>query len=449
MSTYYLRPPSDARQKFIRPASGANEPSSHSSRSRRSQRVTDSQSRMNFGESRDASRVDRSAAAAGAAGADRAPGLSKVHNSSSPAVVEIFDRASFLRVRSTEAAPMESKGGRRKEVTELSNASRRRLMELLAKVDLQHVPVFVTLTYPNAFPGEHEVFKRHLDNFGQRLRRRWPSAAFIWKLEFQTRKSGANQGKVAPHYHLFLYNVPLQFPFKVEKRNSYSVRRVKRDNGNITVVERVVGDEWESASSLYLAEEDNSPDSFDSLKAWVSRTWYDVVGSRDGKHFKAGTRVEALRTVRAAFAYAAKRYIAKKEQTPQVAGKPGRFWGVVGRQSLPLGQRELVELDGIQAAKLRRTVRRYRRANTRPEKRKYLRWNNECLTVFCDASVWLARLPEIVGLGASALLEPGNLFANRLQVCWGAIQRRLGSHSRELNKTCDFSTWLAQTARGD
>ena len=78
----------------------------------------------------------------------------------------------------------------------------------------------------------------------------------------------------------------------------------------------------------------------DSLKCWASRNWFGVVGSGDFAHYLAGTRVERLRTIKGAFAYAGKRYMAKKEEMPVMEQKPGRYWGVIGRQNLPLGKQE-------------------------------------------------------------------------------------------------------------
>jgi hypothetical protein len=69
----------------------------------------------------------------------------------------------------------------------------------------------------------------------------------------------------------------------------------------------------------------------------VSRNWFGVVGSGDFAHYLAGTRVERLRTIKGAFAYAGKRYMAKKEQMPVMEEKPGRYWGVIGRQHCRLG----------------------------------------------------------------------------------------------------------------
>jgi hypothetical protein len=66
----------------------------------------------------------------------------------------------------------------------------------------------------------------------------------------------------------------------------------------------------------------------------VSRNWFGVVGSGHFAHYLAGTRVERLRTIKGAFAYAGKRYMAKKEEMPVMEQKPGRYWGVIGREHL-------------------------------------------------------------------------------------------------------------------
>jgi len=152
----------------------------------------------------------------------------------------------------------------------------------------------------------------------------------------------------------------------------------------------------------------------DSLKCWVSRNWFGVVGSGDFAHYLAGTRVERLRTIKGAFAYAGKRYMAKKEEMPVMEQKPGRYWGVIGREHLPLGKREDRQVSASQAVKLRRVMRRYRLANTPPEKRKYLRksqlWSEDFTAkLFCNVEFWLERLPKLIG--ASESLSKGSRMA--------------------------------------
>ena len=131
----------------------------------------------------------------------------------------------------------------------------------------------------------------------------------------------------------------------------------------------------------------------------MSRHWFGVVESGDFAHYLAGTRVERLRTIKGAFAYAGKRYMAKKEEMPVMEQKPGRYWGVIGREHLPLGKREDREVSASQAVKLRRVMRRYRLANTPPEKRKFLRksqlWSEDFTAkLFCNVEFWLERLPQ-------------------------------------------------------
>jgi len=113
--------------------------------------------------------------------------------------------------------------------------------------------------------------------------------------------------------------------------------------------------------------------------------------------------VERLRTIKGAFAYAGKRYMAKKEEMPVMEQKPGRYWGVIGREHLPLGKREDREVSASQAVKLRRVMRRYRVANTPPEKRKHLRksqlWSEDFTAkLFCNVAFWMERLPKLMGL---------------------------------------------------
>ena len=54
--------------------------------------------------------------------------------------------------------------------------------------------VFVTLTYPDAFPCDGRETKKHLNTFLQYLRRK--NIKFTWVLEFQSRG--------APHYHVII-----------------------------------------------------------------------------------------------------------------------------------------------------------------------------------------------------------------------------------------------------
>jgi hypothetical protein len=63
--------------------------------------------------------------------------------------------------------------------------------------------------------------------------------------------------------------------------------------------------------------------------------------------------------------------------------------------------------------KLRRVMRRYRLANTPPEKRKYLRksqlWLEDFTAkLFCNVEFWMERLPKLIGLSDNAAIDIPN-----------------------------------------
>ncbi|MBM3131828.1 MAG: hypothetical protein FJZ95_02190 [Chloroflexi bacterium] len=66
-------------------------------------------------------------------------------------------------------------------------------------------------------------------------------------------------------------------------------------------------------------------------KSEVAQEWYQIVGSGDENHLRAGTRVEAIRGPHAVPTYAAK-YAAKfqQKQVPEGYTDVGRFWGTFG-----------------------------------------------------------------------------------------------------------------------
>lgn len=76
-----------------------------------------------------------------------------------------------------------------------SRKSRKRMMDLLAAWRTNKSMWFVTLTYHD-YPAEPRAWKRDMDAFLKRLRRKYPNVGGMWKLEFQRRG--------APHFHLLL-----------------------------------------------------------------------------------------------------------------------------------------------------------------------------------------------------------------------------------------------------
>lgn len=170
-------------------------------------------------------------------------------------------------------------GGRRDTIGGFSAESRKRLLGHLRNSVADYTQ-FVTLTYPPTHGSQGRQCKRDLRNFMERLKRIQtqhfsPDCGFdgrkwsvVWFLEWQ--KNGR------AHFHL--------------------------------------------CCSHFLA------------KDWLSRVWYEVVGSGNKDHLAAGTNVRPVCNGRGGLgAYAAK-YCAKSEQkdVPVNWGWVGRFWGIWG-----------------------------------------------------------------------------------------------------------------------
>jgi len=88
---------------------------------------------------------------------------------------------------------------KRGNVTNFSDASRRRLIDLTARLDLTGaMPKFLTLTFAGT-PTSDEA-KNAFRKFAKRLRRRFSEMSALWRVELQTRGSA--------HFHLIIFNMP-------------------------------------------------------------------------------------------------------------------------------------------------------------------------------------------------------------------------------------------------
>jgi hypothetical protein len=175
----------------------------------------------------------------------------------------------------------------------------------IASVCRAEPPLFCTLTYPAEWIWDAKLWKRHLKIFSQRFLRRWQTAGFIWKLEFQQRG--------APHFHPFFWGI--------------------------------------------------GEDQLRDLRHWISDVWNEIAGDGDPNHLLAGTSVERMRNPGAAIRYVSG-YTSKTDQT-RPGEKVGRYWGVVGSSRIPWGEPEIIHLDEAQTRQFVRTARRYLRAVNR------------------------------------------------------------------------------------
>ena len=220
-------------------------------------------------------------------------------------------------------------GGKRGAVKGFTVASRRRLMQTIARIRRDaDLPCFVTLTYPSDFPSPKES-KRHMEIFIKRIKRKFEDVGFIWKLEPQERG--------APHYHLLVWGVD-------------------------------VGD----------------------LSLWVPQAWHEIAGKEDVNHllFHCGALgnqhcVQRVRSFRGVWSYASK-YLGKTFDVAGWAEKPtGRFWAVVNRQCVPFGEVVTLEISQVKAVH----VMRYQKRFAKLKRRSY-----PSLTTFCDAEQWIKNV---------------------------------------------------------
>lgn len=253
--------------------------------------------------------------------------------------LECWEGGSLVRVScGTSTVGARVAGGARGKVGSFGRASKLRLMRTLGKIKHAVLPHFLTLTYPDEFPITWEVWKAHRVAWEKRLYRQFPGACMVWKLELKRRLSGRNAGSIAPHYHAFLWGVPMH----------------------------------------------------PEVQAWISRTWYEVVGSGDERHLEAGTRYEVIRTWRGVMSYASK-YLGK-ESCDDSGGEwhVGRWWGVTGRARIPWAARIVMAIGLGDAHACIRLLRRYARFKGRAARRAY-----QSLTVMTgDAGAWGLQLTE-------------------------------------------------------
>jgi hypothetical protein len=334
--------------------------------------------------------------AARSAGASPAPGLLNSHISSRSEFnpydegrIELWQHAGLIKVtkqgRHLVIAEGASQPKRRGTIQEFSNASRRRMMHFLAKVVLvdDNLPLFGTTTYPDMFPGDGEKFKRDIRTLIERLKRRFPEIGLLWRLEFKVRRSGLNVGKVAPHFHWLLWNVPEKFDYKTETGKWAKMTQAQDGTWQQNIRFR----EGEKIVSVVNPVAVGCQDRFTE---WLSRNWYDVAGTGDLRHYRAGTNVKELTSKHAVFCYVSK-YMGKVEDD-LACPFPGRFWGVVNPKNIPMGKRIVLKCTGKQAAKLMRFMRRYVRS-IMGKKWRFNYWSMNCM---CNADFWAARIPRLL-----------------------------------------------------
>lgn len=243
--------------------------------------------------------------------------------------------------QSRAASPVnDSKRGR---VSSFSRRSRTRLMRLTASIRRRSLAsaLFVTLTYPARWSADPARWKRDIDTFGKALRRAYPEASAVWRIEAQERG--------APHYHLLVFGVSF-IPYE-----------------------------------------------------WVAETWARVCEFSDADHLAAGTEVRACESGRKAVHYMSK-YVAKvadEDHAEFRAGPlgpvvecPGRAWGIINRGYLPVSPVRVYSVP-------RRSVPEFRELIGR----RFGDWVAEVPLTQSRCFFWHGRRPEYARAGALPALR--------------------------------------------
>lgn len=202
-------------------------------------------------------------------------------------------------------------GGIRGEVTEFSRASRKRMIDTLAKIDSNLIrpkgkpPLFITLTYVKNQTDGREA-KRDLDVFVKRLKRITEDVSIVWRMEQQKRG--------AIHFHLMVFGlektvihskdqkVGLQDHWSQvtgeESKNSLDVDRIRSYNGVMYY------------ASKYMAKTEDKED-----------TETEFVKSKKDSGSTLGLSIP---------------HTSPQESDVVAMKRPGRFWGIYGKKYLPV-----------------------------------------------------------------------------------------------------------------
>lgn len=100
-------------------------------------------------------------------------------------------------------------GGKRGIINEYSQASRLRLLKIIAEINWGKLPMgyFVTLTYPDNLAsvavGRATMQRHHwIRNIEKAIKEKMP---MMWRKEYKDRQSGEHEGKLVHHYHVVVF----------------------------------------------------------------------------------------------------------------------------------------------------------------------------------------------------------------------------------------------------
>lgn len=204
-------------------------------------------------------------------------------------------------------------GGIRGDVVGFSRASRKRMLEFMAKVRDQGDMYFVTMTYDDdSWLFKHDDHHADFEAFRRRFERAFPNWKAIWRVEVKERKSGKLLDSRVPHFHLLVFT----------GRND--------------------DDETKEANAV-------------GLQAWGISAWGNILQAENPHFEKYGFHCTVVRSRKHAYSYVSK-YIGKCDEDDISCG---RRWGRIGK--FDCSYSETITLTDDEAVYFKRLVKRWLR----------------------------------------------------------------------------------------
>jgi len=219
-------------------------------------------------------------------------------------------------------------GGRRGIIRVFTPAARRRLLRFLARLKTRKIrATFLTLTFTEMVSNERakKVFK----SFTMRLRRKFPIASSVWRMEYQPKRG-------AIHFHLICFNLPFWKQAEVQK----TWEACTKESRSIVDIRLIHGAR--------------------SIMAYVSK-YVAKVDDRETTSLDDGAYQHAARD-----------------------DMSGRFWGYINKKLLPLGEVVAGVLTDRQTIKSLSSLAWAILKSDNP-------YNSLSFHLFCDNARWLCE----------------------------------------------------------
>jgi hypothetical protein len=234
-------------------------------------------------------------------------------------------------------------------IYEFSRRSRKRLLELSARLDYSHrKTVFLTLTYPAVFPSP-KIAKQHMVAMFKRLARAslTNSVGCIWRLEFQKRD--------APHFHLMLFGLPFIDKSVIQQMWMDVIGTQTRVFTRIEMIHSSRHARYYIAK--YISKVPRPKSRFCSVKQTPT-----------GHKGRSVRRWRGFNTVPYSAAHSTR---VNKATGEILENHTGRWWGVLQRSALPFAELLSIEFKNDYYQLLYRMKRNMRRAYSRTTKHCY------------------------------------------------------------------------------